>query len=54
MIEAKLSNISAFDVTFKNSKNIPFQRWYPYIEGYSPNFVLNLIDKYCKDTTLIY
>ena len=26
----KLNNISAFDVTFKNSKNVPFQRWYPY------------------------
>lgn len=50
----KLNNISAFDVTFKNSKNVPFQRWYPYIEGYSPNFVLNLIDKYCKNATLIY
>ncbi len=50
----KLNNISAFDVTFKNSKNVPFQRWYPYIEGYSPNFVLSLIDKYCKDATLIY
>ena len=50
----KLKNISAFDVTFKNSKNVPFQRWYPYIEGYSPNFVLSLIDKYCNDATLIY
>ena len=50
----KLNNISAFDVTFKNSKNVPFQRWYPYVEGYSPNFVLSLIDKYCKDATLIY
>lgn len=50
----KLNNISAFDVTFKNSKNVPFQRWYPYIEGYSPNFVLSLIEKYCKDATLIY
>ncbi len=48
------NRISTFDVTFKNSKKVPFQRWYPYIEGYSPNFVFNLIDKYCKDATLIY
>lgn len=47
------TNISK-DVTFVNSMNIPFQRWYPYIEGYSPNFVLNIIKKYCPDTTLIY
>ncbi len=50
----KLNNVSAFDVTFKNSKKVPFQRWYPYIEGYSPNFVLSLIEKYCKDASLIY
>lgn len=42
------------DVTFSNSLSIPFQRWYPYIEGYSPNFVLSLIETYCKDATLIY
>ena len=38
--------IAASDVTFKNSKVIPFNRWYPYIEGYSPDFVKSLIKKY--------
>jgi tRNA G10 N-methylase Trm11 len=38
--------IKTKDVTFAGSKNIPFQRWYPYIEGYSPDFVLSLIEKY--------
>lgn len=42
------------DVTFGNSKDVPFQRWYPYIEGYSPSFVDALIDKYCPDAKLIY
>lgn len=42
------------DVTFSNSLSVPFQRWYPYIEGYSPNFVSSLIETYCKDATLIY
>lgn len=50
----KKSKIQSKDVTFENSKEIPFQRWYPYIEGYSPNFVKSLIDKYCSDATLIY
>ena len=31
------------DVTFVRSKDTPFQRWYPYIEGYSPVFVKSLI-----------
>ncbi len=38
--------IKAKDVTFKGSKTIPFQLWYPYIEGYSPDFVKSLIDNY--------
>ena len=53
----KCSNENVFqkkDVTFSNSKSIPFQRWYPYLEGYSPRFVTNLIDKYCENSSLIY
>lgn len=42
------------DVTFKNSKAVPFQRWYPYIEGYSPDFVKSLISKYVTSNELIY
>lgn len=42
------------DVTFLASKDIPFQRWYPYIEGYSPNFVRSLIDYYNLMGVLIY
>ncbi len=34
------------DITFEGSKLIPFQRWYPYIEGYSPDFVKSLITHY--------
>lgn len=33
------------DVTFRSSKNIPFQRWYPYAEGYSTDFVRVLIEE---------
>lgn len=46
--------IAASDVTFKNSKVIPFNRWYPYIEGYSPDFVKSLINKYCIGAGIIY
>lgn len=42
------------DATFANSKEIPFQRWFPYIEGYSPSFVEDIIDNYCADATVIY
>jgi len=42
------------DVTFSNSKNIPFQRWYPYIEGYSPDFVKSLIEEYKINNCVVY
>ncbi len=42
------------DVTFINSKSLPFQRWYPFIEGYSPGFVKSLVNNYCKDASCIY
>ena len=42
------------DVTFKSSKSIPFQRWYPYAEGYSPDFVTSIISKYISSPGLVY
>lgn len=42
------------DVTFVRSKDTPFQRWYPYIEGYSPDFVKSLIKNFGINDTLIY
>ncbi len=45
--------ILASEVTFKAGKCEPFQRWYPYIEGYSPSFVKTLIETHnLKDTTI--
>jgi tRNA G10 N-methylase Trm11 len=41
------------DVTFIKSKDTPFQRWYPYIEGYSIDFVKSLIENFdIKDVTI--
>lgn len=43
------------DVTFVGSKTIPFQRWYPYIEGYSPDFIKSLINTYgIQENEIIY
>lgn len=42
------------DVTFRNSHVVPFQRWYPYIEGYSMAFVQKLIADYCVNPSLVY
>lgn len=50
----KVDGVTEKDVTFVKSKNIPFQRWYPYIEGYSPDFVKSLIKNYGITDALIY
>lgn len=42
------------DVTFVTSKEVPFQRWYPYAEGYSPVFVKSLIEEFAPNANLIY
>ena len=50
----KNKKILPSEVTFKAGKNQPFQRWYPYIEGYSPSFVKTLIETNNISDTLIY
>lgn len=57
LIKKNLNEVSVInpkDVTFVGSKAIPFQRWYPFIEGYSPEFVKLLINNYCKTAACIY
>lgn len=44
----------AGDVTFVNSKSVPFQRWYPYIQGYSLEFVKKIIENSSFEKDLIY
>lgn len=60
LIKQNLSEVDSVDgmtkkdVTFVKSKDTPFQRWYPYIEGYSPDFVKSLIKNFEIKDTLIY
>lgn len=39
--------------TFQSSKQIPLQGWYPYLEGYAPDFVKYIIQNYLPDNTKI-
>lgn len=50
----KVNGMSKKDVTFIKSKDTPFQRWYPYIEGYSTDFVKSLIKNFGIKDCLIY
>jgi len=40
-------------VTFKGGAKEPFIRWYPYLEGYSPQFVKAILEKYAPDSKCI-
>jgi len=46
--------ITSADATFQSSKKIPFQRWFPYVEGYSPDFVTVLLKKYAPNATSVF
>lgn len=54
ILKNKTKVIKSKDVTFVGSKKVPFQRWYPYIEGYSPDFIDHIIDAYCPKAKNIY
>ena len=40
-------------VTFQGGKEDPFCRWYPYLEGYSPEFVLSILRYYAPHAQII-
>lgn len=40
-------------VTFKGGAKEPFVRWYSYLEGYSPQFVKAIFEKYAPDATSV-
>ena len=40
-------------VTFKGGKKEPFARWYPYLEGYSTQFVESILEKYAPNAQTI-
>lgn len=49
-------NIRLFDpltVTFKGGAKEPFIRWYPYLEGYSPQFVEAIIERFAPQAQRI-
>jgi tRNA G10 N-methylase Trm11 len=53
--QKKTFPIDPIQVTFEGGKNLPLQSWYPYLEGYSPDFVEYIINNYLtKNTRTIY
>ena len=40
-------------VTFKRGRKEPFARWYPYLEGYSTQFVESILERYAPNAQTI-
>ena len=40
-------------VTFKGGRKEPFARWYPYLEGYSTQFVESILERYAPNAQTI-
>ncbi len=43
----------ALQATFKGGRGSPLHDWYPYLEGYSPDFVNSVIDSFCPEASSI-
>lgn len=53
--KGKKIDFDPLHVTFQGGKELPLQAWYPYLEGYSPDFVKSIIDGYLsKEAKVIY
>lgn len=48
-----LPNVDSIQATFKGGRGSPLHDWYPYLEGYSPAFVKNIIRRYAPDAQSI-
>lgn len=49
-VDEKFDPLSA---TFRGGKQEPFHTWYPYLEGYSPEFVETVLHEYMNDADSI-
>ena len=52
-VDAKTELFDPVSVTFKGGRKEPFARWYPYLEGYSTQFVESILEKYAPNAQTI-
>ena len=45
--------LSTYDGTFRKSRNLPFHRWYPYLEGFGERFVEEIIGEYADNSSYL-
>ena len=52
-INSKTELFDPMTVTFKRGRKEPFARWYPYLEGYSTQFVEAILERYAPNAQAV-
>ena len=52
-INSKTELFDPMTVTFKRGRKEPFARWYPYLEGYSTQFVESILERYAPNAQTV-
>ncbi|MBN1310785.1 MAG: hypothetical protein JXB30_05135 [Anaerolineae bacterium] len=52
-MEVQTQLFSPVTVTFRGGRKEPFQRWYPYLEGYSPEYVQRILEEYAPNAQVV-
>ena len=52
-IDSKTELFDPMTVTFKRGRKEPFARWYPYLEGYSTQFVESILERYAPNAQTV-
>ena len=52
-VDTKTELFDPVTVTFRGGRKEPFARWYPYLEGYSTQFVESILEKYAPSAQTI-
>jgi len=49
-----IPTLNPIHATFKGGRQDPLHNWFPYIEGYSPDFVRTILKKYAPKAQIVY
>jgi hypothetical protein len=46
-------NSSEYGLTFRDTKQTPYHRWYPYVEGFSAPYVRSVLERFGPVATVL-
>lgn len=52
-MEVDATIVDPIQATFKGGRDLPMHSWFPYLEGYSPDFVTTLLETFAPEATRV-